>query len=158
MLNDFVVESSKFSWKNWGVCNNFAQVTVFSFLCYIIIWFFILHLILKLLWCFISWLVREDNTMEHGTWDHFIERRVAFFIEEVNEMKAQRKQVCSNMGTMAETSEAFHQKGHIDDHDVILEATSFLFSIWFSSSFILTPIFSFLDFEEGSRFTNRLMI
>ena len=65
----------------------------------------------------------------------FIERRVAFFIEEVNEMKAQRKQVCSNMGIMDETSEAFHQKGHIDDHDIILEVTSCYFLFYFQFLF-----------------------
>ena len=90
--------------------------------------------------------------MEHGTWDHFIERRVAFFIEEVNEMKAQRKQVCSNMGTMAETSETFHEKGHIDDHSVILEATYCYFPFEFHQVSYWS-IFCFLDFEEGSRFT-----
>ena len=50
--------------------------------------------------------------MEHETISLKEEK---LFIKEINDLKAQRKQACSNMGSEAEMSEAFHQKDHIHE-------------------------------------------
>jgi uncharacterized coiled-coil DUF342 family protein len=56
--------------------------------------------------------------MEHET---ISLKQEKLFIKEINELKTQRKQVCSNLGSKAEISEAFHQKDHIhEQHKVFL--------------------------------------
>uniref|UniRef100_A0A453L5B2 Uncharacterized protein n=1 Tax=Aegilops tauschii subsp. strangulata TaxID=200361 RepID=A0A453L5B2_AEGTS len=57
-------------------------------------------------------IVRKQRTMEHETISLKEEK---LFIKEINDLKAQRKQACSNMGSEAEMSEAFHQKDHIHE-------------------------------------------
>lgn len=70
-------------------------------------------------------IVRKQRTMEHETISLKEEK---LFIKEINELKAQRKQACSNMGSEAEMSEAFHQKDHIhEQHKTLKKEADLLF-------------------------------
>ncbi|EMS56954.1 hypothetical protein TRIUR3_15970 [Triticum urartu] len=70
-------------------------------------------------------IVRKQRTMEHETISLKEEK---LFIKEINELKAQRKQACSNMGSEAEMSEAFHQKDHIhEQHKNLKKEADLLF-------------------------------
>ena len=78
--------------------------------------------------------------MEHET---IPLKQEKLFIKEINELKAQRKQVCSNLGSKAEISEAFHQKDHIhEQHKVLFKAAPYSFQS-VSSIFILTCVLIF---------------
>ncbi|VAI33907.1 unnamed protein product [Triticum turgidum subsp. durum] len=70
-------------------------------------------------------IVRKQRTMEHETISLKEEK---LFIKEINDLKAQRKQACSNMGSEAEMSEAFHQKDHIhEQHKTLKKEADLLF-------------------------------
>ncbi|CAM0952076.1 unnamed protein product [Alopecurus aequalis] len=70
-------------------------------------------------------IARKERTMEHET---ISLKQEKLFIKEINELKAQRKQVCSNLGSKAEISEAFHQKDHIhEQHKTLKKEADLLF-------------------------------
>jgi uncharacterized coiled-coil DUF342 family protein len=66
--------------------------------------------------------------MEHET---ISLKQEKLFIKEINDLKAQRKQVCSNLGSKAEISEAFHQKDHIHEQHKVLKQHLVFFSLNF---------------------------
>lgn len=70
-------------------------------------------------------IARKEKTMEHET---ISLKQEKLFIREINELKAQRKQVCSNLGSKAEISEAFHQKDHIHEQHKTLKKEADLLS------------------------------
>ncbi|KAM0869750.1 hypothetical protein ACQ4PT_040479 [Festuca glaucescens] len=70
-------------------------------------------------------IARKEKTMEHET---ISLKQEKLFIKEINELKAQRKQVCSNLGSKAEISEAFHQKDHIHEQHKTLKKEADLLS------------------------------
>ncbi|KAL6656257.1 hypothetical protein ACP70R_007083 [Stipagrostis hirtigluma subsp. patula] len=63
----------------------------------------------------------KENIMQHETIPLKEEK---LLIKEINELKAQRKQLCSNMGSKAEINEAFHQKDHIHERHKTLKKDS----------------------------------
>ncbi|XP_044949825.1 uncharacterized protein LOC123399478 [Hordeum vulgare subsp. vulgare] len=70
-------------------------------------------------------IMRKQKTMQHETIPLKEEK---LLIKEINELKAQRKQACSNMGSEAEMSEAFHQKDHIhEQHKTLKKESDLLF-------------------------------
>lgn len=66
----------------------------------------------------IAW---KENVMVHETISLKDEKR---YIKEINELKTQRKQLCSNMGSKAEISEAFDQQDHIHEQHKTLKKDS----------------------------------
>ncbi|KAM0861796.1 hypothetical protein ACQ4PT_045650 [Festuca glaucescens] len=70
-------------------------------------------------------IARKERTMEHET---ISLKQEKLFIKEINELKTQRKQVCSNLGSKAEISEAFHQKDHIHEQHKTLKKEADLLS------------------------------
>jgi len=70
-------------------------------------------------------IARKEKTMEHET---ISLKQEKLFIKEINELKARRKQVCSNLGSEAEITEAFHQKDHIHEQHKTLKKEADLLS------------------------------
>lgn len=71
-------------------------------------------------------------------------------LQDIKELKAQKKQLSSNMGSKAEMGEAFEQKEHIHEQQKVLYET--LYCYYYSFSLFLTLVlyfFSHLDSEEG---------
>jgi hypothetical protein len=71
-------------------------------------------------------------------------------IKEINDLKAQQKQLCSSMGSKAEINEAFDQKEHIHERHKVAANCDYPFN-YFSPVFILISFLSDLDIEEGFR-------
>jgi len=61
----------------------------------------------------------KERTMQHETISLTAEKKL---LKEINDLKAQRKQLSSNMGSKAELSEAFDQKDHIHERHKVLNA------------------------------------
>jgi len=61
----------------------------------------------------------KERTMQHETISLNAEKQL---LKEINDLKAQRKQLSSNMGSKAELSEAFDQKDHIHERHKVLNA------------------------------------
>ncbi|KAL6844749.1 hypothetical protein ACP4OV_025408 [Aristida adscensionis] len=71
-------------------------------------------------------IARKENTMQHHTIPLKEEK---LLIKEINELKAQRKQLCANMGSKSEINEAFHQKDQIHErHQSLKKDSDVLFS------------------------------
>jgi len=60
--------------------------------------------------------------MQHETISLNAEKQL---LKEINDLKAQRKQLSSNMGSKAELSEAFDQKDHIHERHKVLNAAHY---------------------------------
>jgi hypothetical protein len=58
--------------------------------------------------------------MQHETISSLKEEKL--LIKEINELKAQRKQLSATMGSKAEINEAFDQKDHIHERHKVLKA------------------------------------
>ncbi|KAK3133701.1 hypothetical protein QOZ80_6AG0539890 [Eleusine coracana subsp. coracana] len=63
----------------------------------------------------------KERIMQHETISLKEEK---LLIKEINDLKAQRKQLCSNMGSKAEINEAFDQKEHIHERHKTLKKDS----------------------------------
>ncbi|KAG2635883.1 uncharacterized protein LOC120661102 [Panicum virgatum] len=66
-------------------------------------------------------IVMKERTMQHETISLTAEKKL---LKEINDLKAQRKQLSSNMGSKAELSEAFDQKDHIHERHKALKKDS----------------------------------
>ncbi|KAG2644318.1 hypothetical protein PVAP13_2KG411495 [Panicum virgatum] len=66
-------------------------------------------------------IVMKERTMQHETISLNAEKQL---LKEINDLKAQRKQLSSNMGSKAELSEAFDQKDHIHERHKALKKDS----------------------------------
>jgi len=64
----------------------------------------------------------KERTMQHETISLNAEKQL---LKEINDLKAQRKQLSSNMGSKAELSEAFDQKDHIHERHKVLNAAHY---------------------------------
>jgi hypothetical protein len=62
--------------------------------------------------------VTKERIMQHETISLKEEK---LLIKEINDLKAQRKQLCSSMGSKAEINEAFDQKEHIHERHKVLK-------------------------------------
>ncbi|XP_066397483.1 uncharacterized protein [Miscanthus floridulus] len=71
-------------------------------------------------------IAKKERTMQHETISLKEEK---LLIKEINELKAQRKQLSTTMGSKAEINEAFDQKDHIHErHKVLKKDSDFLFT------------------------------
>jgi hypothetical protein len=61
----------------------------------------------------------KERTMQHETISLNVEKQL---LKEINDLKAQRKQLSSNMGSKAEINEAFDRKDHIHERHKVLNA------------------------------------
>ncbi|RLN33125.1 uncharacterized protein C2845_PM03G01730 [Panicum miliaceum] len=66
-------------------------------------------------------IVMKERTMQHETISLNAEKQL---LKEINDLKAQRKQLSSNMGSKAEINEAFNQKDHIHERHKALKKDS----------------------------------
>ncbi|KAK8460065.1 hypothetical protein SEVIR_2G267800v4 [Setaria viridis] len=66
-------------------------------------------------------IVTKERTMQHETISLRAEKAL---IKEINDLKAQRKQLSSNIGSKAEINEAFDQKDHIHERHKALKKDS----------------------------------
>ncbi|WVZ65414.1 hypothetical protein U9M48_014779 [Paspalum notatum var. saurae] len=66
-------------------------------------------------------IVKKERTMQHET---ITLREEKILIKEINDLKAQRKQLSSNIGSKAEINEAFDQRDHIHERHKELKKDS----------------------------------
>jgi len=67
-------------------------------------------------------IAKKERTMQHETISSLKEEKL--LIKEINELKAQRKQLSATMGSKAEINEAFDQKDHIHERHKVLKKDS----------------------------------